>query len=448
LDNRLSYTSGIFLSREDIDNHLTGNLVGFNGYSYKSDVSTLIPKVLASQSDMRNESFAVFAQGTYEFYDWFQLTLGTRYSLEKREREATIYEADCDAIVADALVDNVTDLCAFDVLGLEEPDGFYANPPSFLPVRLVEEFETLEGDVITAVDGKVAEDEDWSEWTPTITSSFNIPGHFLQDTAIDSTLIYLTYSKGFKSGGFEMKGLEVFEFKPEKVTNYELGIKIDAFDERLRLNSAFYYMDYDDIQIRITEQGRSFADILIFIDNAGAATIQGFELEMTALPLKNVVLTATASYTDASYDEFIASDVDTDVTPPVQTQVDRSNEDFAAIPKLTYSLAASVTLPTSIGNLTPSLSMYFRDNLYTGLDASAWDPEFRDLATLDDVTLWNLRLGFIPANSDKLQLWFYVDNLTDEDYFQGGFSNTESLGAGSYVKGTPRSYGLEASYSF
>ena len=296
--------------------------------------------------------------------------------------------------------------------------------------------------------GKAKGDKEWSKWTPTITNAFSLPDRYLENTVFDSTLLYLTYSRGFKSGGFEMKGLEISQFEPENVTNYEIGLKVDAFDQRLRFNTALYYMDYDDIQIRITEQGQSFADILLFIDNAGAATIQGFEMELTALPVRNVVLTATTSYTDASYDEFIASDVDTAAIPPVQSTIDRSDEDFAAIPKLTYSLSAMVILPTEIGEFAPRLSMYYRDSLYTGLDATAWDSQFRDLATIDDVTLWNFRLGYTPINNDNIQLWFLVDNLADENYFQGGFSNTESLGAGSYVLGAPRTYGLEASISF
>ena len=449
LDDRLSYTTGIFVASEEIRNNLYGNLVGYNGYSYKADASTLIPKVLATNSDLTNDSYAIFAQGTYDVTDWYQLTVGTRYTTEKREREATLYEADCKAVVTANLVPGASDaLCGFDVLALADPSGFFANPPSFLPINLVEEYETLGGEVIRANNGKVKEDKEWSKWTPTITNAINLPDSVLQDTVLDSTLLYFTYSKGFKSGGFEMKGLEISEFEPESVTNYEIGMKLDAFEQRIRFNTAIYYMNYDDIQIRITEQGRSFADILLFIDNAGAATIQGFEMELTALPLPNVILSATTSYTDASYDEFIASDVDTSTIPPTQSTVDRSDEDFAGIPKLTYSLSAMVITPTEFGDFAPRLSMYYRDSFYTGLDATAWDAEFRDRATIDEVTLWNFRLGYTPPNKDNIQVWLFVDNLTDEQYFQGGFSNTESLGAGSYVLGTPRSYGIEASISF
>ena len=436
LDNRLSYTTGIFVAREEIDNSMSGNMVGDRGYSYKANVTTLIPKIIGTSSDLTNDSFAFFAQGTYQITDWYQLTAGARYTIEKRQRDATLFEPDCEAILSANLVPGATDLCAFDVLGLTDPSSFYENPPSVLPVRLA-------GD-----NGKAKGDKEWSKWTPTLTNAFSLPDRYLENTVFDSTLLYLTYSKGFKSGGFEMKGLEISQFEPENVTNYEIGLKVDAFDQRLRFNTALYYMDYDDIQIRITEQGQSFADILLFIDNAGAATIQGFEMELTALPVPNVVLTATTSYTDASYDEFIASDVDTAAIPPVQSTIDRSDEDFAAIPKLTYSLSAMVILPTEIGEFAPRLSMYYRDSLYTGLDATAWDSQFRDLATIDDVTLWNFRLGYTPINNDNIQLWFFVDNLADENYFQGGFSNTESLGAGSYVLGAPRTYGLEASIAF
>ncbi|CAA0125538.1 Pesticin receptor [Halioglobus japonicus] len=448
-DERLSFTTGIFVSREEIKDNLSGNLAGFNGYSYKADAGTLIPKVIGTRSDLTNDSYAIFAEGTYDVTDWYQLTIGTRFTTEKRKREATLYESDCEAIASENLVPGASGaLCAFDVLGLSDPSGFYTNPPSYLPIRLVEEYETLSGEIIRTNNSKVKEDKEWSKWTPTITNAISLPDSYLRNTVFDSTLVYFTYSKGFKSGGFEMKGLEISEFEPESVTNYELGLKLDAFDQRIRFNTAFYYMDYDDIQIRITEQGRSFADILLFIDNAGAATIQGFEMELTALPLPNVILSATTSYTDASYDEFIASDVDTSTIPPTQSVIDRSNEDFAAIPKLTYSLSAMAVLPTAIGDFAPRLSMYYRDSFYTGLDATAWEEAFRDSATIDDVTLWNFRIGYTPANHENIQLWLYVDNLTDEQYFQGGFSNTESLGAGSYALGPPRSYGLEASITF
>jgi len=449
-DERLEYTTGIFLAREEIDDNVTGNMVGYNGYSYKADAGVLIPQIAAAaNSKFTNDSWAVFAQGTYDVTDWYSLTLGLRYSSESRKREASLYEADCEVIAADNLIPGANGaLCPVKVLGLTDPSGFYANPPAFMPVHLVEEFTTVGGETITADNGVVKKDEDWSKWTPTITNAFTVPDQYLEGTVIDTTLVYLTYSEGFKSGGFEMKGLEMAQFEPEDVSNYEIGVKIDAFDQRLRFNTAFYYMDYSDIQIRVADQGAAIADILFFIENAGKATIKGFETELTVLPHTNVVLTATTSYTDATYDEFLAESIDTSGAVPVLSTVDRSNEDFAGIPKLTYSLSAMVLLPTALGEFAPRISMYYRDTLYTGLDAIAGNPEFRDVATIDDVTLWNFRLGYTPANYENIQLWAFVDNFTDENYFQGGFSNTGPLGAGSYMLGAPLTYGIEASITF
>lgn len=449
-DDRLDYTTGVFLAREDIDDNVTGSLVGYNGYSYKADQSALIPQIsTATSSQFTNESYAIFAQGTYSVTDWYDLTAGVRYSTEKRKREASLYEADCVAIARDNLVPGANAaLCPFKVLGLADPTGFYANPPSFLPIKKVDEYATVSGDIIVAEDGVVKKDQDWSKWTPTLTNAFTVPDHYLKDSVLDSTLVYLTYSEGFKSGGFEMKGLDMTQFEPEEVTNYEIGVKLDAFDQRVRFNTAFYYMDYKDIQIRVADQGATFADILFFIDNAGAATIKGFETELTVLPLPNVVLNATTSYTDARYDEFVAGSVDSSVIPPVESTVDRSEEDFAGVPKLTYSLSAMALLPTALGEIAPRLSMYYRDSLFTGLDAIAGQPQFRDLATIPDVTLWNFRVGFTPAEHDNVQVWLFVDNFTDENYFQGGFSNTGPLGAGSYILGPPLTYGIEASISF
>jgi iron complex outermembrane receptor protein len=449
-DDRLEYTTGIFLAREEIDDNVTGSLVGYNGYSYKADRDTLIPQISsATNSKFTNDSYGVFAQGTFDITDWYSLTVGLRYSSESRKRKASLFEADCEVIAADNLIPGADGgLCGFHVLGLADPSGFFANPPTFMPIHLVNESTTVGGEVIAADNGVVEKDQDWSKWTPTITNAFTVPDHYLEDTVFDTTLVYLTYSEGFKSGGFEMKGLEMAQFEPEDVTNYEIGVKFEAFDQRVRFNTAFYYMDYSDIQIRVADQGATFADILFFIDNAGKATIKGFETELTFLPLPNVVLTATTSYTDAQYDEFMAESIDTSASIPIKSTLDRSAEDFAGIPKLTYSFSAMALLPTAIGEFAPRLSMYYRDTLFTGLDGIAGQPEFKDVATIPDVTLWNFRLGFTPANHDNIQIWAYVDNLTDENYFQGGFSNTGPLGAGSYILGAPLTYGLEASISF
>ena len=74
-DDRLSYTTGLFYASEHIDNTISGNLVGYNGYSYKADTETLIPKIIGTNSDLTNNSYAAYIQGTYDVTDWYSLRL-------------------------------------------------------------------------------------------------------------------------------------------------------------------------------------------------------------------------------------------------------------------------------------------------------------------------------------------------------------------------------------
>lgn len=464
LDESLSYTVGLFAAWESLDNNVFSQLIGENGYSLtqSAGLNVALPKLLGTQSDFNNDTYAVFAQATYDLNDWLQLTIGGRYTVERREREATIYEADCEyaASLIGAIADPGVPLnslisCEESLTALfADPalvPGYLSNPPSWMPIRLAEAGYVPDpnstGYIRVALpQGKIKDDKEFSKFTPTVTLAANIPEDRLGDF-INSTLLYFTYSKGFKGGGFEMRGLEFKQFQPETVDNFELGIKMDAWDQRVRFNTALYYMQYDDIQLRIAERGYTLADIYLFISNAGEATIKGLESELTVLPMAGLTLQASLNWTKAEYQEFDATQVVPDSFGiPQQVPVDRSDEDFGSLPELTYSLAAMYDWHTDIGLFIPRLSMYFRDDMYTGIDATAWQPEYRERATIEDVTLWNFRFAYIPNEAFNITL--FVDNLTNEDYYQGGFTVAESIGATTITLGPRRTYGLEATYSF
>ena len=154
---------------------------------------------------------------------------------------------------------------------------------------------------------------------------------------------------------------------------------------------------------------------------------------------------------------------------PQKVNLDRSDEDFAATPEISYNLTVMYDWETPIGLVQPLLSVYFQDEIYTGIDGTSWlgnpsvegsgpafdasqppvastDRTFRDVATLDDYTLWNFRLGYYP--SEQLRVSLFVDNLTDEFFYQGGFTAAASAGATLPTIGSGRTYGLEASYRF
>ena len=116
---------------------------------------------------------------------------------------------------------------------------------------------------------------------------------------LDSTL-YAKISTGYVSGGI----LSGIPYEPESLTAYELGAKTQLFDNRLRVNAAAFYSDYKDLQTQNFINGRQF------FDNAGKATIKGFELEVEAVPFPGLTLSANVGYSDLNYKTFILNGVE------------------------------------------------------------------------------------------------------------------------------------------
>jgi outer membrane receptor protein involved in Fe transport len=444
LDESLSYTVGLFYSKEEMENNAFTQLVGLNGYSVQGVPapgqleSTVLPKFLGTVSNLTNEAYAVFAQGTYDINDYVQLTLGARYTVENREREAKVFSALLDA---DAVgITGVTDIQTL-LGGFIDPDSFF-GPNIVQGADLAAITEDLQLPVYMS--GNPKDDKTFRKFTPMGTLSMKVPEGLLEDTEFDSLMTYLTISQGFKAGGFEPKGNGLEPFDEENVTNIEIGIKADAFGQRMRFNTAVYRMDYEDIQVRVAQAGENLGDILLYISNAGSATIQGVEMELTALVTDGLTLQATANYTDAFYDEF--EGVQANRITKENSAFDRSREPFGSTPPFTFSLTLMYDLDTDIGLFIPRLTGFYRDEIYTGVDLKG--AEYEEVSTIDDVTLWSFRLAYIPADLQELNVSLFVKNLTDEEYFQGGFTVAETLGAAILTQGPGREYGIEATYNF
>jgi iron complex outermembrane recepter protein len=133
----------------------------------------------------------------------------------------------------------------------------------------------------------------FSQFTP----NMNIRHRFSSDV-----LGYATISKGFKSGGFNdaLGDANGIAFGPETLINYEAGLKTKLFDRRLTANVAIFYMDWSNIQITQDNPNTPVFDSII--TNAGAAHSQGIELELTARPTNALTLGASIAVQDAQYD--------------------------------------------------------------------------------------------------------------------------------------------------
>lgn len=115
----------------------------------------------------------------------------------------------------------------------------------------------------------------------------------------DDVMVYGSWSKGYKTGGWTTRYSTpqtfVSSFDPEKATTYELGLKSTLLDRRLQINAAVFKTDYSAIQLNYQVGGSPT------IDNVGDADIKGAELEITAQPARGLTLNMAVGYTDAKY---------------------------------------------------------------------------------------------------------------------------------------------------
>ena len=416
-DEKLDYTLGVYASDEDIENVLGGNSLSLSGYlgAPIGDILVLPPSTAgfanASLADLTGESAAAFGQLIYYFNDMWQFTLGARYTWEEKEYTQNNY--------------------------LSIAPGFYQATR--------EEFNEL-ADVIQPLipdPNKETQNlkDDWTEFSPSATVTMFAPERWT-DGFLNSGMFYLTYSEGFKAGGFSEFGGELFSFDPEIVKNTELGFKMDMFEQRLRLNGAIYSMDYDDMQLGVTRQFGDF-NASFGITNAGDSVVEGFELELVFLPVDGPLLSFTGSYIDAEFKEFTDEFTNDDGE---QELTDRSDEPFANLPEQTYSWVIQYDWDTDFGLIIPRVSGFYKDEVYVGQSPRAF--EFVDgVATLDSYTIWNARLAFQSHQLEGLEVALYVNNFTDEFYYGTGNLN-DILGINSAVAGKSKSYGVEFYYNW
>ncbi len=439
-DERVSGTAGVFLAYEAMENTPRARAVGPQGLFGLRDTDLaaalgtppvpvsagVAPLTLAqnTNSQIDNLSAAVFAQFDVDLTEHWQLTLGLRYTEEDKERELATYQTDFTAyaqamnqrLASRGSVAQTTHLQDGIYSPIPEADFHLIGPTP--PVLLLEP------------NPEVANAERrFRQLTHNFTTTWLANDDWLQRLNLDSGMMYLTYSKGFKAGGLDIRGTAIQPFDAELVANTELGFKIDALDSKLRLNTAIYRMDYTDLQVTVAETAGLTP--INYLTNVGEAVIQGVELELNWAPVNGAVFSLNSSYTDADFIDYsIAS------TAGVE---DRSEEPFPLIPELTVTLSAQKEWSRDWGFITPRLSYYWRDELYTGQDG---DGLKYDSTFIDAQGVWNARLSWqAPDRSKRLSL--YINNLSDEFYYGGGFAISRSYGAALHTVAPPREIGLE-----
>ena len=220
----------------------------------------------------------------------------------------------------------------------------------------------------------------------------------------ESVLLYALASRGFREGGPTGQGVPPdpatgasapTQFDSDSLWNYELGLKTSWMDNRVTLNGAAFYIDWDDIQTNFVR-----ADGHTFTVNAGAARSKGLELELRTLAAQNLELFATASFVDAELSE--------DQLPPGDGQ---SGDRIPAVPKTSF--AAGLDYSRSLAaNLQGFLNLHYR---YVGSSFNGFASSTGVSAAIADkqpsYQLVNARFGI---EHPRYRLTLFANNLFDK----------------------------------
>jgi iron complex outermembrane receptor protein len=210
----------------------------------------------------------------------------------------------------------------------------------------------------------------------------------------ENQLYYVMVSKGFKSGGFQDTPSSAEDaahgFEPEYATQYEVGQKSTFLNGALTWNNTLYVMKYSDLQTKRTD------GLNIITDNAGKATIKGYETYLSWRPFAHARLVASYGYTDARFDEFMP-----------EPGVDYAGNRISRTPKHKVVLSPSYDLPLGDrGELRFAVDYRYESHIYD--DNSNTGPEQRPATNFFDGRI------VYSAPSDKLALSLWGKNLTNE----------------------------------
>ncbi len=246
----------------------------------------------------------------------------------------------------------------------------------------------------------------------------------------DSFMTYLSWSQGFKSGGFNQRynnappGNVPVAFDEEKAETYELGFKSE-FGGSFRLNGAIFRTSYDEMQLTYR------LGIVPLLFNAGESKIEGAELEFTYAP-GALIIEGSLGYLDNEFEEI--------AEVPGTTQTVGPSNRLPFTPELQGNLGIGYDFVAGAGTLTPRVNVSYTDEQYFDAANSV------EVAQLDSVTLLNVSLTWA---TDHWRVRGGLNNATDEDYrVAGNSSYSTSAGYAEAIYARPRNWFLSAEYKF
>jgi iron complex outermembrane receptor protein len=326
-----------------------------------------------------SESTAAYMQSSIDITEQLSVTVGARYTKEEKE-----------AYVNNGLwFDNVY-----------PEDGWipgYERGAATFPQVLGSD---TDGDGVL----DAPKSEDWSRFTPRLGVEYQID---------DKTMVFASYSQGFKSGTFNPRAtINEDAADPEIVDSFEIGIKKD-WDETLRTNITLFSLDHKDRQyITVTPDPDDFTVLNQNLGNIKGSTVKGLEAEITWVATENFTVDVAYGFLDGEIED------DPTIATPL---VGLSNT-----PDNTLSISGNYTLDTEFGYFVINAGYYYRDDYLLFEDSDLLKQE--GYGTVNASINWESTEGNWYAG-------LHAKNLTDKEYMVGGYNFVGVDENGDYVPG-------------
>jgi iron complex outermembrane receptor protein len=211
--------------------------------------------------------------------------------------------------------------------------------------------------------------------------------------------VYVSYSRGFKSGDFNTFGTSPAPVSPETIDSYEVGLKSEPV-RRLIVDVAAFYANYSNLQISARSPTLGLFELL----NAASARLAGVELEVNYSPTEDITIRASGSYLAPTFKTFVGAPVYA-AQPQggnMMTAQNVSGTDLPRAPRYTFSLGPQYHHKFSFGEIGGSLNLYHSAKAYWGLDDTWAQAEY---------SMLNAEIYWRPTQHLRLSAW--GDNLTN-----------------------------------
>lgn len=349
-----------------------------------------------TQGTVYTESVAVYADWTFDLTERLTLDVGARYTDEKKRARVL------NRCYSDATFSQLAVRCA-------------ANNPTPIAANF---------------DKRI----DFQNLSPKVSLDWQ---------ATDGIMLYALATRGFKSGGYNIRAQATAvprsaePFDDEVVDSYEVGSKMAFLDDTLFLNLAYFHNRYKDIQLSVFTAYDSNGDgtnDAFFGDftNAGAGTVRGFEVEYQWLPTEHWLLTGNLAWLDAEYDEFMYAGVNI-----------ADEQEFTNAPKFSGAVNLEYRTDIGAGNLAARVGYSYQDDVVatTEIVRTGARPITQDAYGL-------VNAGVTWRSGGPWSVTVQGTNLTDKEYRTTGYNLQSALGVLTGFYGPPRQYAVTVRYDF